>query len=164
LKRLDNLVKEHPMSNQRIYDLYLKYKEVLYFNKNLIIAGISSLLVGSLVTQLYSQTGGSNLINSFVSIATEYSVFFPIFGVLFYIDNRNRDSHKLRGDIKKLIATFSVSEIIYSTSKILILYQLLQLAIISPYQTAMLSTIVSWMLSAITINIMIRIVKLVRTN
>ena len=131
------------MSNQRIYDLYLKYKEVLYFNKNLIIAGISSLLVGSLVTQLYSQAGGSNLINSFVSIATEYSVFFPIFGVLFYIDNRNRyldpitkkrDSHKLRSDIKKLIATFSVSEIIYSTSKILFLYQLLQLAIMSPYQ------------------------------
>ncbi|MGA9318846.1 MAG: hypothetical protein WBV84_12410 [Nitrososphaeraceae archaeon] len=161
------------MSNQRIYDLYLKYKEVLYFNKNLIIAGISSLLVGSLVTQLYSQAGGSNLINSFVSIATEYSVFFPIFGVLFYIDNRNRyldpitkkrDSHKLRSDIKKLIATFSVSEIIYSTSKVLILYQLLQLAIISPYQTAILSTILSWMLSAITINIMIRIVKLVRTD
>ncbi len=71
------------MSNQRIYDLYLKYKEVLYFNKNLIIAGISSLLVGSLVTQLYSQTGGSNLINSFVSIVTEYSVFFPIFGGTF---------------------------------------------------------------------------------
>jgi hypothetical protein len=161
------------MSNQRIYDLYHKYKEVLYFNKNLIIAGISSLLVGSLVTQLYAQAGGSNIINSFVSIATEYSVFFPIFGMLFYFDNRNkyldpitkkRDSHKLRSDIKKLIATFSVSEIIYSTSKILLLYQLLQFAIVSPYQTAILSTILSWMMSAISINIMIRIVKLVRTD
>jgi hypothetical protein len=161
------------MSNQRIYDLYRKYKEVLYFNKNLILAGISSLLVGSLVTQLYAQAGGSNIINSFVSIATEYSVFFPIFGMLFYFDNRNkyldpitkkRDSHKLRSDIKKLIATFSVSEIIYSTSKILLLYQLLQLAIVSPYQTAILSTILSWMMSAISINIMIRIVKLVRTD
>jgi hypothetical protein len=161
------------MSNQRIYDLYRKYKEVLYFNKNLIIAGISSLLVGSLVTQLYAQAGGSNIINSFVSIATEYSVFFPIFGMLFYFDNRNkyfdpitkkRNSHKLRSDIKKLIATFSVSEIIYSTSKVLLLYQLLQLAILSPYQTAILSTILSWMMSAISINIMIRIVKLVRTD
>lgn len=161
------------MSNQRIYDLYHRYKDVLYFNKNLIIAGILSLLVGSLVTQLFAQAGGSNILNSFVSIATEYSVFFPIFGLLFYLDNRDkyldpttkkRDSHKLRSDIKKLIATFSVSEIIYSTSKILLLYQLLQLAIMSPYQTAILSTMLSWMLSAISINIMIRIMKLVRTN
>lgn len=168
-----NCTTEDPMSNQRIYDLYHKYKEILYFNKNLIIAGITSLLVGSVVTQLYAQAGGSNLINSFISIATEYSVFFPIFGILFYFDNRNkyldpvtkkRDSHKLRSDIKKLLATFSVSEIIYLTSKVLLLYHLLQLAVISPYQTAILSTMLSWMLSAITINVMIRIVKLVRTN
>ncbi|HEY7570324.1 MAG TPA: hypothetical protein VH796_03045 [Nitrososphaeraceae archaeon] len=151
--------------------LYRRYKDIIFFNKNIILSGLASLVVGSLITQLYALHYGytNNFTNSVVSLAAEYSVFFPLFAFLYYRDNKFRYVDSVTGkrkgdiiktDVKKLIATFSVSEMIYSSSKVIIGYQMLQMAFLAPYQAAVASTMMSWILSAASINIMIKVLKL----
>jgi hypothetical protein len=63
-------------------------------------------------------------------------------------------------DIKKLIASFSVSEIVYSVIKISFNYQLLQVGI-QPYQASMLSSLIASAVFYVVINaIVIKVVKL----
>jgi hypothetical protein len=62
-------------------------------------------------------------------------------------------------DIKKLIASFSVSEIVYSVIKISFNYQLLQIGI-QPYQASMFSSFASAVFYVIINVIVIKVVKL----
>src|SRR6476620_2580307 len=69
---------------------YNKYKNYILFNKNIIIAGTAALIVGIFFTQLFAQHNENNLLNSISTLGVEYAVYIPIFGLLFYIDNKNR--------------------------------------------------------------------------
>jgi len=105
---------------------FSKYRDYVLFNKNLIISGASAILTSALVAQLYARYDTNALANSIVAIAAEYGVYIPFFAFLFYRDNRHkyidpltgkRDSKKVRNDVKKLFATFSISEIIFSVTR-----------------------------------------------
>ena len=160
-------------SRTKLQCLYHRYRDVIFFNKNIVLSGIASLIVGSILTQVYALHYGytNNFTTSVLSLATEYSVFFPLFALLYYRDNKfryidpttgKRKVDRIKSDVKKLLATFSVSELIYSSSKVLIGYQMLQMALLAPYQAALASTMMSWILSAASINIMIKVLKLFR--
>ena len=110
----------------------------------------------------------SNVSNSIVALSTEYGVYIPIFAFLFYRDNKvkyidlvtgKKDSKKVKEDIWKLFAAFSVSEIIYSVMKISIHYQILQLGA-QPYQASMISSLIAWVIFLVSINISTKVVKL----
>ncbi len=130
--------------------LYNKYKDLILLNKNIIVAGICAFVSAAFVTQFYyTQYNESHIANSIVALISEYSVYIPIFGLLFYRDNRYRYINSLTGkkdfkmikmDIKKLLTAFSISEVAYSLSKISVTYQFLQLGII-PYQASMLGSL-----------------------
>ena len=116
---------------------YRRYKDAIKFNRNIIIAGAGALPAGALVSQRYAGFDENNLADSTIALATEYAVYIPAFAILFYIDNRKKyvdpatdrtDSRRVRSDVKKLLATFSVSEVIYSAVKTSAQYQLLQSA------------------------------------
>ena len=79
-------------NTSKLQCLYHRYKDVIFFNKNIILAGLASLIVGSIVTQVYALHYGytNNFTNSVLSLATEYSVFFPFFAILYYRDNKFR--------------------------------------------------------------------------
>jgi hypothetical protein len=151
--------------------LYNKYKDLILFNKNIIIAGICSFFSAALVTQLYAYYSVSHLTNSIVALTTEYSVYMPLFGVLYYIDNKYRymdpltgkkDFKTIKNDIKKLFTTFSISEIAYSLSKLSFTYQFLQLGAL-PYQASMIGSLAASGISIVLINlVIIRGVKLFR--
>ena len=153
--------------------LYTKYKDLILFNKNVIIAGICSFFSAAFVTQLYyTYYDKSHLSNSVVALMTEYSVYMPLFAILFYIDNRHRyvdpltgkkDFNTIKRDIKKLFTAFSISEIAYSLSKISFTYQFLQLGAI-PYQASMIGSLIASAISIVLINfLVIRVVRLVKT-
>jgi hypothetical protein len=111
--------------------------------------------------------------NSIVALAIEYCVYFPLFGTLYYFDNRYRyiDSSTgrknfdvIKSDIRKLFTAFSISEIVYSISKVSFTFQFLQLGAL-PYQASMLASIIASTLSIVLINIVIiRVVKLFRAK
>jgi len=153
--------------------LYNKYKDLILLNKNIILAGTCAFVSAAFVTQFYyTQYSESHIANSLVALLSEYSVYIPIFGMLFYQDNRYRYINPLTGkkdfktikmDIKKLLTALSISEVAYSLSKISITYQFLQLGVI-PYQASMFGSVVASTVSIVLINLLvIRVVKLFRT-
>lgn len=154
----------------RAAGFFSKYKEAVLFNRNLIIAGAGAFFASAYVSQLYAQYDSNDLANSALALAIEYGVYIPVFATLFYFDNRSkyadpatgrRDSRRLREDIKKLFAAFSVSEVIYSVTKVLMQYMLLQ-AGSQPYEASMASSLIAWGLFFVAINLMAKIVKLFR--
>jgi hypothetical protein len=77
------------VKNMRRENLYNKYKDLILLNKNIVVAGICAFFSAAFVTQFYyTQYNESHIANSVVALLSEYSVYFPIFGLLFYRDNR----------------------------------------------------------------------------
>jgi hypothetical protein len=151
-----------------LFNFSNKYKNYLLFNKNLIISGILAFFAGAMFTQLYSEYDLNNLRNSFITLTIEYGVYIPLFVMLYYIDNKDKYIDKLtnkknysliKQDIKKLLTAFSISEIVFSISKILIHYELLQLSI-EPYKASMVGSICAWIIFFVVINYSIKTVKL----
>ena len=123
-------------------------------------------------TQFYSQYDPNNLANSIVTLSVEYAIYIPLFALLFYLDNRNRYIDPLTGrksrqrilsDVKKLLAAFSISEVIFSLSKIAIHYNLLQLSTVEPYQASMIASLAAWAIFLFSINLSVKAVKLFRS-
>lgn len=145
-----------------------KYKDYILFNKNLIISGTAAFFTGALVAQLYARYDSNSLANSIVALAAEYGVYIPLFAFLFYRDNKNRyvdpltgkkDSKKLREDVKKLFATFSVSEVIFAVTRTSAHYQFLQNGV-EPYHASMIGSLIAWAVFFICINTGIKFVHL----
>ena len=123
-------------------------------------------------TQFYSQYDPNNLANSIVTLSVEYAIYIPLFALLFYLDNRNRYIDPLTGrksrqrilsDVKKLLAAFSISEVIFSLSKIAIHYKLLELSTVEPYQASMIGSLGAWAIFLFSINLSVKAVKLFRS-
>ncbi|MEO9295776.1 MAG: hypothetical protein ABI347_09280 [Nitrososphaera sp.] len=149
---------------------YQRYRDAVRFNRNIIIAGAGSLLVGALVSQLYAGFDENNLADAAIALAAEYAVYIPAFALLFYLDNRQkyvdpvtgaRDSKKIRSDIKKLLATFSVSEVIYSVVKVAAQYQLLQSGA-EAYAASTVASVLAWMVFMVAVNTMAKATRLFR--
>jgi hypothetical protein len=144
---------------------YAKYRDVILFNKNIIIAAIASVIADALVVQYAFEAIGNDIIVSIFSIITDTGVYLATFAGVFMIDNRNRyldqaigkrDSAKFKSDMKKIVATLGVSEVVYIIVKFTSIYALLQSGIAPPYQIAIFTTLLAWMFYIVTANVMIR--------
>jgi ATP/ADP translocase len=153
---------------RRFYD---KYRNYILFNKNIILSGTVAFFIGALSTQLYAQNDSNNLVNSLVTLSIEYGIYIPLFAILFYMDNKQRyidpvtqkkDYSIIKGDVKKMIAAFTISELIYSVAKLSIHYGLLQNNI-EPYQASMIGALAAWALFLVAINLGIKAVRLFRS-
>ena len=156
-----------------IKKFYHKYKDYISFNKNIIISGVFAFFGGAVFTQFYSFLDDNIFSNSTVTLAVEYCIYLPIFGVLFYSDNKPRyfdpitgkkDYQIIKCDIKKLIAAFSISEIIFSVSKVVIHFQLLNIQIVEPYLASMIASLTAWAIFLLVINLSLRAVHLFRSK
>src|SRR5215207_8259450 len=152
---------------------YNKYRDYILFNKNIIISGVFAFFGGALFTQIYTSFDNNNLANSLTTLAIEYGIYIPLFALLYYVDNRKRyvepstgkkDYGKIKSDIKKLIAAFSISEVIFSFAKVTIHYELLQLKIVEPYQASMIGSLIAWVIFLVSINLSVKAVKLFRSK
>src|SRR5919106_3270274 len=152
---------------------YRKYRNYILLNKNILFSGIFAFFGGAMFTQFYSQYDPNNLANSIVTLSVEYAIYIPLFALLFYLDNRNRYidpltgkkyKNRIKSDIKKLIAAFSISELIFSFAKIAIHYELLQMYRVEPYQASMIGSLAAWAIFLVSINLSIKAVKLFRSQ
>ena len=151
---------------------YRKYKDYILFNKNIIVAGTAALIVGTFFTQFYAQQNKNNFLNSIVTLSVEYAVYIPLFGLFYYFDNKEKYVDPLSGkknyaiiknDIIKLFAIFSISEILYSISKVSIHFQLMQLSF-EPYQASIIGSFTAWFIFLVIINFGAKIVKLFKND
>src|ERR671937_858628 len=99
--------------------------------------------------------------------------------IIFNIDNRRKyviqddsnvrgkkekDTLKIKSDIKRLLGVFSLCDIMYIIIKIFVQYQLLQQTDLQPYQAAMFSSLIGWAAFLILINITMRAIKIFNRN
>lgn len=147
---------------------YSRYKAAILFNKNLIISGVAGFFASAYVSQIYFQYDRNELANSVVALATEYAVYIPLFAILFYVDNRQKyidqatgkkNSEQIRRDIKKLFASFSVSEVVFSAVRIGSQYVFLRFGI-EAYEASMISSLSAWGVFFVSINLMAKVTRL----
>ena len=153
-------------------NFYRKYKDYIIFNKNIIVAGTAALIVGTFFTQFYAQQNKNNFLNSIVTLSVEYAVYIPLFGLFYYLGNKekyvdplsgNKNYAIIKNDIIKLFAIFTISEVIYSVSKVSIHFQLMQLSF-EPYQASIIGSFTAWFIFLVVINLGARIVRLFKSS
>ncbi len=147
-----------------------RYRDIILFNKNLIISAVAGFFLSAYVSQTYSQYDSNHFANSVVALVTEYAVYIPLFAFLFYNDNRQRyidpatgkkNTKQIRHDIKKLFTAFSISEVIFSVARVLTQYQLLQLNNgIQAYEASMISSLTAWSIFFVAVNSIAKVVRL----
>ena len=151
---------------------YNKHRNYILFNKNMIISGIFAFIVGTFFTQFYAQYEKNNFVNSIVTLSVEYAVYIPLFAFLYYLDNKEKyvdpQSGKkkytnIKKDIIKLFAIFSISELVFSVSKVSIHFQLMQISF-EPYLASMIGSFTAWLIFLVIINFGAKIVKLFRSS
>jgi hypothetical protein len=151
---------------------YKKYRNYILFNKNIIISGAFALIVGTFFTQFYSQYEKNNFLNSIVTLSVEYAVYIPLFAFLYYLDNkekyvdpqsRKKNYTNIKKEIIKLFAIFSISEIIFSVSKVSIHFQLMQISF-EPYHATMIASFSAWIIFLVIINLGAKIIRLFKSS
>ena len=151
---------------------YNKYKNYILFNKNIIIAGTAALIVGIFFTQFFAQQSKDNFLNSIVTLFVEYGIYIPLFALFFYFDNKSRyvnpssgkrNYANIKNDIIKLFTIFSISEIVYSISKVSVHFQLMQISF-EPYQATIIGSFTAWFIFLVIINSGAKIVKLFKNS
>lgn len=147
---------------------FIKYRDYILFNKNLLISGTSAVFTAALIAQVYALYDRSALANSIIGLVTEYGVYIPLFALLFYRDNKDKyvdpvtgkkNSKKIKEDVKKLFAAFSVSEVIYSITRTTIHYETM-LGGLEPYQASMVGSLIAWAVFFGCINLGVKLVRL----
>jgi hypothetical protein len=147
---------------------YSRYKAAILFNKNLVISGVAGFFASAIASQLYAQHNPDEFANSVIAVSAEYAVYLPLFGLLFYFDNRDkyvdqstgrRNKSQIGNDVKKLFASFGVSEVVFSIVRFGSQYGLLRLDL-QAYEASMISSLAAWAVFFVSVNIMARLTRL----
>jgi hypothetical protein len=150
-----------PVSNY-ILQFYDKHKDAILFNKDLLLADTVSLIVSSFLAQTFFYVLSSNIVAvSIFTAVVEYSIDTPIFFLLFYIDHRHRykgNGIKFKIDFIHLFGLFTICDIMYVIIKTFIQIHLMSIGgIFQPYQAALFSSLISWAIYLILINITMKV-------
>lgn len=129
-------------------------------NRNFIICFIVSASLSAVVAQ--SLTGYENHLTTTIIIISGYAVYFGIFSVLFYWDNKNRykqmSSSLIKKEILSMISSFGVGEIIYLAIRWPSLYYFLEINT-EPYIASLVSEIIATVCYMTSVTIFLRKTK-----
>ena len=119
-------------------------QQILQINRNFVICFVVSALSSAAISQTLSEQ--DSFLNASVTIVLGYMIYFTIFSVLFYFDNKNRYKTMQKAHIKRerlgLISSFGVGEIIYLVVRWPTLYYFLEIDI-EPFIASITSEIIS---------------------
>ena len=149
----------------RIKSSIEKYRDYAILNRNLIISIISAMFVSALFSQAIKEQ--TEYINATLTVIVSYSVYYLIFGILYYKDNKEKyitetgkvNKKKLRKDFLKIITSVGGAEIIYFTSRWSLHYHFLNLGY-EPFLSSLTSHVIAATLFVIAVNIGVYFTKL----
>lgn len=139
--------------------------EHLKLNKNILIAFATSIIISAIIAQILSeQTAYLN--TTFTTIA-DYAIYFSVFSGLFYFDNRKKyclasggtDTAKLKHDLKKLVASLGIAEIVYTVVRWILQYYFLTINY-DPYLASFTSQGTSTIIYMLVVNLSVKITRL----
>ena len=135
-------------------------QQLLQINRNFLICFVISASLSAAVAQLLDEH--ENYLNTTITIAIGYVVYFGVFSTLFYFDNKNRyksmKSNKMKKELLALISSFGVGEIIYLGIRWPSLYYFLEIGI-EPYLASLISEIISTGCYMISVTLFLRKTK-----
>jgi len=135
-------------------------QQLVQINRNFLICFIVSASLSAVVAQSLSEY--ENHLTTTVTIGTGYAIYFGIFSLLFYLDNKNRykqmKSSLIRKELLSMISSFGVGEIIFLVIRWPSLYYFLEINI-EPYIASLVSEVISTACYMITVTIFLRKTK-----
>jgi len=135
-------------------------QQLLQINRNFIVCFVISASLSAVVAQ--SLSGYENHLKTTITIGTGYLVYFGIFSILFYFDNKNRykqmKSSLIRKEITSMISSFGIGEIIFLVIRWPTLYYFLEIGI-EPYIASLVSEVISTACYMITVTVFLRKTK-----
>jgi hypothetical protein len=137
-------------------------------NRNLLIAGIFGFLVSAAIAEIYAIYSPNEVLTSTITVLVGFIIYKTAFVVLFHIDNKQKYTNRftsqinfnqLKKIIKKMIFAWSIFDIVNNISRWIILYELLIIGF-RPFEAAILSSIAASSLSYLSINIILKRIKI----
>ena len=135
-------------------------KEYIRLNRNLLICFALSASITAGVAQFFGDQ--INYLNTTITIAAGYAVFFGFFGTLFYIDNRKR-YHSMRPDLIKkelirLVSSLGIAEVFYLAIRWTLQFYLLEQNY-EPYIASLIAEAVATAVYMVIVSVILRITK-----
>ena len=140
-------------------------QEYLRLNKNILVAFASSIIISAIIAQLLSDQ--ADYINTTYTTIVDYVIYFSVFIALFYLGNRKKyrlesgetDTVKLKHDLKKLITSMGIAEVIYTVARWALQYYFLTINY-DPYLASIASQGISTIIYLIVLNAIVKMTRL----
>jgi len=140
-------------------------QEYLKLNKNILVAFAASIIISAIFAQFLSDQ--ADYLNTTYTTIADYVIYFSVFSGLFYLDNRKKyrlesggtDTVKLKHDLKKLITSLGIAEVIYTIVRWALQYYFLTLNY-DPYLASIASQGISTIIYMIVLNLIVKITRL----
>jgi len=140
-------------------------QDYLKLNKNILIAFAASIIISAAIAQILSDQ--EDYLNTTYTTIADYVVFFSVFSGLFYLDNRKKyrlesggtDTAKLKHDLKKLITSLGIAEVVYTIARWGLQYYFLNISY-DPYLASIVSQSISTIIYMMVINLSVKITRL----
>ena len=140
-------------------------QEYLKLNKNILIAFAVSIIISAVIAQILSDQ--DDLLNTTYTTIADYVIYFSVFSSLFYLDSRKKyrlesgktDIAKLKQDLKKLITSLGIAEVVYTIVRWALQYYFLTINY-DPYLASIASQGISTIIYMIVLNLTVKITRL----
>ena len=134
--------------------------QLLQINRNFLICFVISASLSAIASQLLGEQ--ENYLNTTITIIIGYVIYFGIFSILFYFDNKDRykamKSNLIKKELLAMISSFGVGEIIYLGIRWPTLYYFLEIGI-EPYLASLASEIIATACYMASVTIFLRKTK-----
>lgn len=140
-------------------------QEYLKLNKNVLIAFAASIIISAVIAQILSDQ--ADFLNTTYTTIADYVIYFSVFSSLFYFDNRKKyrlesgktDTVKLKHDLKKLITSLGIAEVVYTVVRWVLQYYFLTINY-DPYLASIASQGMSTIIYMVVLNLSVKITRL----
>jgi len=140
-------------------------QEYLKLNKNILIAFAASIIISAIIAQILSDQ--VDYLNTTYTTIADYIIYFSVFSSLFYLDNRKKyklksgktDTVKLKQDLKKLITSLGIAEVVYTVARWALQYYFLTINY-DPYLASIVSQGLSTIIYMMVLNLIVKITRL----
>ena len=140
-------------------------QEYLKLNKNILIAFAASIIISAIIAQILSDQ--ADYLNTTYTTIADYIIYFSVFSSLFYLDNRKKyklksgktDTVKLKHDLKKLITSLGIAEVVYTVARWALQYYFLTINY-DPYLASIVSQGLSTIIYMMVLNLIVKITRL----
>ncbi len=140
-------------------------QDYLKLNKNILIAILTSIVFSAIIAQILSDQ--EDYLNTTYTTIADYVIFFSVFSVLFFFDNRKKyriesggtDTVKLKHDLIKLVTSLGIAEVVYTIARWGLQYYFLTIDY-DPYLASIISQSISAIIFLIVVNLNVKLVRL----